>query len=195
MPSLYPRHDSHDSMAADFTLHSDTSSSSSSSHAGMDMSSSDSTMSMSMASMTFHTSISDALYSTAWTPKTQGQYAGTIIFLIFLALFYRFLVAYRSVLEHRWSKLDSERKVLVAVSSSQSQDSGIGNPKENVVVAEKNEKGLWAAKPWRWSVDLPRSGLAVLVSGVGYLLWVFRIYPCLLPACCETRLTLVECWR
>lgn len=74
------------------------------------------------------------------------------------------------MLEHRWSKSDSERKVLVAVPSSQSQDSGIGNSKENVVVAEKNEKDLWAAKPWRWSVDLPRSGLAVLVSGVGYLL-------------------------
>lgn len=96
---------------------------------------------------------------------------GTVIFLIVLAFVYRFLVAYRSALEHKWGKAEKARKVLVA-GKTESQDSGIENPKETQETKKKEEAvgGLWGAKSWRWSVDLPRSGLAVVNAGVGYLL-------------------------
>lgn len=173
MPSLHyllPRHSDGSPAMSDFTKHEEHSSSSSSSMEGMDMTGSGSSHG-SMGSMTFHASISDPLYATRWTPTTKGQYAGTIIFIIALAFFYRFLVAYRSVLEHRWDKAEQSRKVTVAGPSGSSQDSVLDNPKEqDVSKADGSVQGVWGAKPWRWSVDLPRSGLTVVSAGIGYLL-------------------------
>lgn len=47
-------------------------------------------------SMTFFYSLMTPLFSTAWTPATTGQYAGTCIFLIVLAVVHRALVTFRS---------------------------------------------------------------------------------------------------
>ncbi|KJR88155.1 copper transporter family protein [Sporothrix schenckii 1099-18] len=55
-------------------------------------------MGMSMMSMTFFYSLVTPLYSTAWTPATTGQYAGTCIFLIVLTVIYRALVAFRAAI-------------------------------------------------------------------------------------------------
>ncbi|CAK7217485.1 hypothetical protein SCUCBS95973_003169 [Sporothrix curviconia] len=59
---------------------------------------SDSSMAMDMSemSMTFFYSLMTPLFSAAWTPSTTGQYAGTCIFLIVLAVIHRALVAFRS---------------------------------------------------------------------------------------------------
>lgn len=49
-----------------------------------------------MMSMTFFYSLMTPLFSAAWTPATTGQYAGTCIFLIVLAVVHRALVAFRT---------------------------------------------------------------------------------------------------
>lgn len=153
---------------SDFTQHPSTSSESSSSAHMEDMSSSSA---HSMGAMTFHASINDPLFSTSWTPSTTGQYAGTIIFILALGFTYRFIAAYQSVLEHRWGQDEKARKSLITGSTG-SQDSGIDSPKAQQAQARQSEvqAGLWGGKSWRWSVDGPRSGLAVVSAGVGYLL-------------------------
>lgn len=60
------------------------------------MSDSSDLMGMSMMSMTFFYSLMTPLFSDRWTPATTGQYAGTCIFLIILAVIHRALVAFRS---------------------------------------------------------------------------------------------------
>lgn len=53
------------------------------------------TMSMADMAMVFFTSNATPLYSNAWTPNGNGQYAGTCIFLILLAVLFRALLAVR----------------------------------------------------------------------------------------------------
>lgn len=62
---------------------------------------SSSMMYMSDMAMTFFTSFKTPLYATTWTPTSQGEYAGTCIFLIVLAVILRVLVALRPILEGR----------------------------------------------------------------------------------------------
>ncbi|PSR80530.1 Ctr copper transporter [Coniella lustricola] len=68
--------------------------------------------------MTFFYSLVTPLFSTAWTPNGIGQYAGTCIFLIILAVIHRSLVAFRSVafatsgVEHETGS-DSSTKVKI----------------------------------------------------------------------------------
>ncbi|EME50332.1 hypothetical protein DOTSEDRAFT_120864 [Dothistroma septosporum NZE10] len=45
--------------------------------------------------MVFFTATDTPLYSMAWMPKSTGQYAGTCIFLILLAIVFRSLLAVR----------------------------------------------------------------------------------------------------
>ncbi len=42
---------------------------------------------------TFHTSITDTLYASQFTPSSSAGYAGTLIFLVVLAVLYRFSLA------------------------------------------------------------------------------------------------------
>ncbi|OJI84636.1 hypothetical protein ASPTUDRAFT_188744 [Aspergillus tubingensis CBS 134.48] len=63
--------------------------------------STDSSMSMSMT-MVFFTSTTTPLYSNGWTPSNTGQYAGTCIFLIALAVMLRLLLALKPILETRF---------------------------------------------------------------------------------------------
>jgi len=158
---------------ADFTRHDDQGGSSgtdSMTSMGGDHSSSHSMPSSGM-SMVFHTSITDSLYSSAWTPTTPGEYTGTIIFLILLAFTYRFLVAWKSVLDHKWAVKDNERSVLVAAGKAGSLRSSGGLDGSDSASGEgERRKGAWGGKPWRWSVDLPRAWMQMVTSGVGYLL-------------------------
>lgn len=74
------------------------------------------------------------------------------------------------MLEHRWGQAEKARKLLVTGSTG-SQDSGIDSPKVQAQARQSEvQTGLWGGKVWRWSVDGPRSGLAVVSAGVGYLL-------------------------
>ncbi|OQO06903.1 hypothetical protein B0A48_07469 [Cryoendolithus antarcticus] len=157
-------------------------------HSSMDMgsSSTSSSGSMSMMSMDFTNDHSAPLYSSAWTPKTSGGYAGTCIFLVFLAVISRLLIAYRHVLESKWhNKAVKRRYIKVAVatetdrerqpslSASEKSEAAVltvrGMDETVRVVRSPAQSGI-TIQPWRFSVDLPRACVFTVQAGVGYLL-------------------------
>ena len=140
-------------------------------------------MDMSMAAA-FHTGISDILYSESWKPTTTGQYVGTCIFLILLAVIYRFLAAFKSIQEAKWHAKERKRVIIVAGPHPGTGTSGTAPSEDNSKIMEQEQRELDTGgedtlretprnprtAPWRYSTELPRAGLATVVSGVGYLL-------------------------
>ncbi|KAH0543483.1 hypothetical protein GP486_008574 [Trichoglossum hirsutum] len=134
----------------------------------------------SMATMTFHTSIHDPLYSAAWTPHSASAYAGTCIFLIVLGALWRGSLALKAIMERRW--LDAAlRRRYVVVAGKPREAERVSQESDGKPVVLLTERGVEEevrvvrskarpVMPWRWSVDLPRALLVVLVSGLGYLL-------------------------
>lgn len=155
---------------------------------GMDMggsSSSSSSMSHSMP-MAFTNDHSTSLFSHQWTPSTTGEYAGTCIFLIVLAIISRMLVAYRHVLEAKWHARDVNRRYIhVAGGDADSDKERQGLPAEQKsdeatltvrglderikVIRTPTRAGIQIS-PWRFSTDLPRACIFTVQAGVGYLL-------------------------
>jgi len=111
-------------------------------------------------------------------PSTTGQYAGTCIFLIVLAIAFRTLFAARTLQERKWQRLESTRQYRIAGADEAEQDKRLSEdePKRgsssdksidgNVAVFKKSS----AVRPWRISQDVPRACLDVVIAGVGYLL-------------------------
>ncbi|EFQ26735.1 ctr copper transporter [Colletotrichum graminicola] len=146
----------------------------------MNSSSSSSGGSMSMMMMSiFQNSIKTPLYTEAWTPNSVGTYAATCIFLIFLAVCMRGMVALKSIQEKRWLDKDFKRRYIsvngkmgmAGQISSESMakqmvlsENGV---EENVTVVQK-QHGIW--RPWRFSVDPIRALIDTAIAGVGYLL-------------------------
>ncbi|KAI9752825.1 MAG: hypothetical protein M1815_000261 [Lichina confinis] len=146
--------------------HQHSSSSSSSSSAGM--------------AMTFFTSTQTPLYSESWTPRSTAGYAGTCIFLIALAVVFRGIMAFKHHMEHRWLDQHLNRRYVVVAGrkNEKARTSEDGNAQtallvsatgveEDVRVVRRHVRGPF---PWRLSIDVPRAALAVVMSGVGYLL-------------------------
>ncbi|KAL4805871.1 Ctr copper transporter [Aspergillus unguis] len=145
----------------------------------MDHSSHHSTSPMSM-SMVFTNTISTPLFSSSWAPSSTASYAGTCIFLIILSITSRLLAALKTNLEQRWlNKSLKRRYVLVADRPSEAERiesdpdaksatlvsaNGVEEA-VRVIVRETNE-----VPPWRFSVDLPRAGVYLVIVGVSYLL-------------------------
>lgn len=149
--------------------------------AGMDMSGMDmggATSSHTGMAMAFFTATNTPLYSEAWTPQNAGQYAGTCIFLIILAITLRGIFTAKSFLEakaletamkRRYVVVAGEKTVAEQVNDASSM-TGIltsNGMEENVRIVSAPVKLI---QPWRFSVDLPRAALMVVATGVGYLL-------------------------
>jgi Ctr copper transporter family len=127
----------------------------------MDMSS---TGTMTQMMMVFNTAIATPLYSISWTPSTTAQYAGTCVFLIVLAVIFRGLLAFKSVLERKWLVAELNRLYV--------SDGGrirITSKKDDDEKVKLNLAGP-CLRPWRFSTDGPRAMLDTVVVGVGYLL-------------------------
>lgn len=121
-------------------------------------------MYMSDMAMTFFTSFKTPLYATTWTPSSQGEYAGTCIFLIVLAVILRVLVALRPILEGRvWT--DSVRHSML--------DDNIPDDARTKRVSGWRLSMLELRRRWsRWRVN-PAAGRAtfeLVVAGAAYLL-------------------------
>lgn len=145
--------------------------------------------------MSFVVSTATPLFSTAWRPASLAQYVGTCVFLIALSVVFRFLLAWKSVLELRWARR-ARRQVLIATAATASSSSSswsaslppraksanetpadmerLQQQKESEEGEEGEDRGKsgWAGRPWRFSTELPRAAMTVVVSGVGYLLFV-----------------------
>lgn len=150
----------------------------------MDMDSSSSSSGHSMA-MSFFDAHDTMLFSTQWTPSNAGQYAGTCIFLIVLAIIFCMLNAYRHILEVKWSDRDNSRRYVTVASPNerdQEKEGGllaegerestltVNGVKEQVRVIRTPHKAGVHVKPWRLSTDLPRACIFTVQHGVGYLL-------------------------
>lgn len=125
------------------------------------------------------------LYSTEWTPSSAGAYAGTCIFLIVLATTSRCLFALKAVLEQRWlAQARCRRYVLVKgkgteagkIDADPAAKTGAlisaNGVEENVKIVRSDASG---AVPFRLSVDVPRAGLVVVITGIAYLLLVLLL--------------------
>jgi hypothetical protein len=131
-------------------------------------------------SMVFTTSHRSPLFANSWTPKTDGAYAGTCIFLLLLAMMLRSLLAVKTICEVKWKSAALNRRyVLVRGRSTeagridQNPDSKVGSlvtaqgVEENVKVVQADTK---AAIPFRLSVDVPRAIMTTIIAGISYLL-------------------------
>lgn len=132
--------------------------------------------------MTFFSSFSTPFLSSNWAPGTQGAYAGTCIFLIVLGALFRILVAGKHVIEQHWHDQESKRRY-VAVrgipTEAERIDSDVGG-KNATLISEKGveehvkvvKRTSRAVTPFRISVDGPRAVYTLVLTGVGYLLYV-----------------------
>lgn len=148
----------------------------------MDMSDSSSSSDMGSMGMkmVFVNSQSTPLYSDSWTPHTSGQYAGTCIFLVLLAVTFRGLLATKHVIELRWSAQARNRKYVVVQGNTPESTRIENDPdaKEGSLITaqgvEERVKVLKSVKqpgiPFRLSVDIPRAALSFVIVGIGYLL-------------------------
>lgn len=145
-------------------------------------------MNMDMASMNmyFFTSTTTPLFSKSWTPSSTGQYAGSCIFLIVLAIVSRCLGAFRHFQERKWlDKAINRRYIVVAGNDeegerTQPQKSAedeksetavltVRGVNENVRVVKTSARDR-EGTPFRFSTDLPRACIFTVQAGVGYLL-------------------------
>lgn len=136
-------------------------------------------MAASEMAMVFFNAHTTPLFSESWTPSSSGAYAGTCIFLVMLSIVYRTLLATKSILEARWRDAAYKRRYIVVADKtplseklSADTDSTTGvltanGVEENVQMIR--HRGAYTM-PWRFSVDLPRSIMATVIAGVGYLL-------------------------
>ncbi|KAL3461021.1 Ctr copper transporter family-domain-containing protein [Aspergillus heterothallicus] len=155
--------DNMDMSSTTSTMSMATSTSSADSMSGMDMSMSD-------MSMTFFTSYKTLLFSDSWSPTTQGQYAGTCIFLIVLALILRFMIALRPILERRvWN--DGPRGFGHGAEDSSlglEQAGAIEKPASRKVTVSQDIRARWSN--WKVNCAGGRATYEVFVAGVAYLL-------------------------
>jgi copper transporter 1 len=136
-------------------------------------------MSASEMAMVFFISHNTPLYSSQWAPKTGGQYAGTCIFLIILAILGRLLVTTKHHMEAQWKDRARTRRYITVADKTplaeriaQDPDSkqavlSANGVEEHVRVVHAVTRGV---QPWRFSVDLPRACLVTAMAGVAYLL-------------------------
>lgn len=136
-------------------------------------------MDASEMNMVFFSSLRTPLFSSQWTPASSGSYAGTCIFLIFLAFLYRGTFFLKSYLEHQWALAALNRRYVVVadktpVAERVSRDS---EARDAVLTANGLEEPVRIVQqrqpvmqPFRFSVDLPRAGIVTLMAGIGYLL-------------------------
>ncbi|KAH7090630.1 Ctr copper transporter-like protein [Paraphoma chrysanthemicola] len=145
---------------------------------GMDMGHGSSSSSHTGMAMAFFTATDTPLYSNSWTPQNAGQYAGTCIFLIVLAITLRAIFTAKSFLEmkalegalkRRYVVVAGEKMVTDRASNDGTSITGIlttNGVQEDVRIVSAPVKHI---QPWRFSVDLPRALLMTIAAAVGYL--------------------------
>lgn len=143
----------------------DTGHSTTSSHTGM--------------AMAFFTATNTPLYSESWTPQNAGQYAGTCIFLLILAITLRAIFTAKAFLEvkalagalkRRYVVVAGEKTVNERAANDGDSMTGIlttNGVQEEVRVVTAPVKNF---QPFRFSIDLPRALLMTIATVVGYLL-------------------------
>ncbi|KAG5298515.1 low affinity copper transporter [Histoplasma ohiense] len=146
-------------------------------HGGAMPSSSDPGLAMVMV---FQNIQATPLFSNAWTPRSAGAYAGTCIFLLLLAVLFRALIAVKIQLDRRWAAAAYSRRYVVVAGQTPEAERIQNDPNAstaNLVTSNGVEEKVKVIRrplnrtpPFRFSVDLPRAALVMVIAGVGYLL-------------------------
>jgi copper transporter 1 len=110
-------------------------------------------MKMGDMAMTFFTSSTTSLYSKSWTPTSTGQYAGTCIFLIFLAAILRALLAARL-------------NIIGILAAFDRQHTG------GSIYSRAEASKAAAPRPWRANEAVILAFMDFVLAGIGYLLSV-----------------------
>ncbi|KAI5862494.1 Ctr copper transporter family-domain-containing protein [Durotheca rogersii] len=131
---------------------------------GMDMGTGAGGMEHATASMTmvFFRSATTPLYADAWTPRGEGDYAGTCVFLVALAVLHRGLIAARCALP---DAAPARRAAAAAKADSDADDYAPA-----LESAAARLRARWRARPFRVAAEAARALLELLIAGVGYLL-------------------------
>ena len=127
----------------------------------------------------FFTSKTTPLYSPSWAPSTTGEYAGTCIFIVILAVIFRVLLAFKARQEAAW--LDAElnrRYISVAGRLPPSDRPPQGQERKKIIVTESGveeevlvvRRNSGAVHPWRITIDPLRAVMDTIIAGVAYLL-------------------------
>lgn len=129
--------------------------------------------------MAFLTATNTPLYSTSWTPQNAGQYAGTCIFLIVLAIALRAIFTAKSFLEVRALESALKRRYIVVAGEKTLSDQAANDANSMTGILTTNgvqedvrvvTAPVKHTQPFRFSVDLPRAVLMTIAAAVGYLL-------------------------
>lgn len=138
-----------------------------------------STSSHGSMAMSFFTATNTPLYSSAWTPQNAGQYAGTCIFLIVLAIALRAVFTAKSFLEARALESALRRRYIIVAGEKTLSDQAANDGSSMTGILTTNgvqedvrvvSAPVKHTQPWRFSVDLPRAFLVLIAAAVGYLL-------------------------
>lgn len=137
------------------------------------------TTSHGMMQMAFFTATNTPLYSDSWTPQNAGQYAGTCIFLIVLAITLRALFTAKSFLEARAMASALKRRYVVVAGQKSLAEQAMNDGSSMTGILTTNglqedvrviSAPVKHTQPFRFSVDLPRALLMTVAAAVGYLL-------------------------
>ncbi|EEQ91699.1 copper transporter [Blastomyces dermatitidis ER-3] len=130
--------------------------------------------------MAFQNVQATPLFAIAWTPNSAGAYAGTCIFLLLFAAIFRVLIAVKIQLDHRWTAAAYSRRYVVVAGHTPEAERMQDDPNAStatLITAHGVEEKVKVIKrplnrtpPFRFSVDLPRALLVMVLAGVGYLL-------------------------
>ncbi|KAF2221278.1 Ctr copper transporter [Elsinoe ampelina] len=108
--------------------------------------------------MTFFTSSSTPLFAENWTPSSTGQYVGTCIFLIVLAVIFRGLVAVRCSFNELYYRYTHRQE-------PSWRTARIGQDEKDRNVQTGLVRGGWTVEE-----AVPRAVLDTILAGVSYLL-------------------------
>lgn len=128
----------------------------------------------SMPSMptTFFTSTSTSLYITAWTPKTDSQYALTCLFLVSLCIVFRALLAARCNLTKISAWIRPRKDETAEHTSCCVEENGVEKPLRGVLMpseSRRNHDEDASGRPRIWEVLL-QALLDTVLAVVSYLL-------------------------
>lgn len=109
---------------------------------------------------------------------SSNTYAATCIFLVVLAIIFRFLIAIKAVLEERWIDAELNRRYVVIrkpntkerISTDSDSKRALlmeNGAEEDVMVVRKHMKGTM---PWSITTDGPRAAIDTVIAGILYLL-------------------------
>ena len=132
-----------------------------------------------MMQTVFFTATNTPLYSESWTPRNAGQYAGTCIFLIVLAIVLRATFTAKAFLEAKAMASALKRRYVVIAGEKTISEQAIddGNSTTGILTTNGVQEDVRIVsapvkhtQPWRFSIDLPRALLMTVATAVGYLL-------------------------